>query len=199
MESVSELLERLLPARLGFGPLLQRDYWGVIRGCRLSPSGVNAVVVRRIAEFPPAELVNFRRADGTEAPLAVGDELRVHIRLQGTVGVRVLHQDACSLTLGTLRGHPEAGRITFGAYRDADGRVVFHIRSRARARSRLVYAGFLGLGEAMQTECWAGFVNAVALAVGDGVDGVIEAVTTRLPRDEPDRLAHMPTFAARGD
>ena len=47
-----------------------------------------------------------------------------------------------SLTLGTLEGHPEAGRITFGAYRNDDGDVVFHIRSRARSSTLFNYVGF---------------------------------------------------------
>jgi hypothetical protein len=114
--------------------------------------------------------------------------------------VRVVHRDAQSLTLGTLAGHPEAGRITFGAYRNDYRDVVFHIRSRARSSTQLRYAGFLAGGESLQTLAWTDFVAAVAFTFGDGVIGAIHADTRRIP-DEPDdpRVACGPTFRAEGD
>ena len=120
----------------------------------------------RFAEFVPAELAAFRRLAG-EGPLTVGDVLDVHIRAAGTYRVRVTHRDENSFTLTTLPGHPEAGRITFGAYPNERGDVIFHIRSRARSGSVGHYLGFVAMGEAMQTETWAEFVNRVALTVGD--------------------------------
>lgn len=197
----SPAAELLLPEQ-GKGPLLQRDYWAVIKGCQHPPSTVMDWVSRRFAEFAPAELCVFSRADEAREgePLEPGDELKVKIQGAGTFSVRVIHKDARSLTLATLPGHPEAGRITFGAYRNEHGDVIFHIRSRARSGSQLHYLGFVTAGEAMQTNTWTEFVLRAAVTAGEGVVGVIHADTTEL-EDEPDGAdpEHDPTFAAKGD
>lgn len=192
------LLEDVVPASEGAGPLLQRDYWAVIRDCELRPSEVADLVGRQFEGFPPEELVEFERTAPADRCLQVGDELHIGIRMAGECDVRVVHADACSLTLATLEGHPEAGRITFGAYRNDAGDVVFHIRSRARSSNRAKYLGFLMMGEAMQTNTWVDFVNAVANHCGSGVLGEIRTSTQEI-EDEPDEAATLPTFLARGD
>lgn len=186
---------RLL-ARSGTGPLLQRDYWAVIRGCTIAPSEFGALLAERFCELAPPGLVRFRRADGTDEPLALGDELEVRIRFAGSFGVRVIHADDHSVTLATLEGHPEAGRITFGAYRHEGGGVIFHIRSRARSSTRSRYAGFLALGEPMQTKTWTDFVARVASWTGNGVQDFVYEETSR-HADEQDEEG--PTFVAEGD
>lgn len=194
------LLDGLLSAVEGAGPLLQRDYWAVIAHCACSPSELMALVASRFAEFAPEELVVFSREEGQEGPLEQGDELGVKIRGAGTCGVRIIHRDAQSLTMATLPGHPEAGRITFGAYRNERGDVIFHIRSRARSGSRVKYLGFRTGGEAMQTNTWTDFVNTVALTVGEGVIGFIHAETTVMEEEhESADDVQGPTFLARGD
>lgn len=183
-------------AGTGHGPLLQRDYWAVLDGCELTPTEIGRLLAEQFEELAPPELVHFRRAGRMGEPLAVGDELRVHIRMAGDFGVCVVHQNARSITLGTLRGHPEAGRITFGAYRNVRGQVVFHIRSHARASTTSRYAGFLVLGEAMQTNCWTDFIDRLAHTVGRGVIGAIHE-DTQVLHDEP-ADEDQPTFLARG-
>lgn len=168
----------------GSGPLLQRDYWAVIDGCSRSPSDVCALVASRFCELAPPDLARFERTRDPDRPLEVGDELRVAIRLTGTFGVRVVHRDACSFTLATLEGHPEVGRITFGAYRDDEGRVVFHIRSRARSSGALRYAAWLLVGKGMQTDTWTRFVHEVASSAGRGVAGTIAERTLELSEDD---------------
>lgn len=199
-KSLQDLAEGLLTAPGGYGKLLQRDYWAVIADCRLRPSEIASLVASRFPEFPPEELVSFRRSDGADAPLEVGDELEVRIRWAGTFRVRVVHRDRNSLTIATLMRHPEAGRITFGSYRNDYGDVVFHIRSRARSGSREMLAGFLTTGEPMQTNTWTDFINRLAATVGDGVIGYIHAETREIP-DEPrdPEVLVSPTFVARGD
>jgi hypothetical protein len=192
----------LQPAALGAGPLYQRDYWAVIDRCRSRPSEVIALVADRFTEFPSPDTVEFRRVGAASAPLDVGDELDIAIRMAGTCRVRVIHKDACSFTLGTLEGHPEAGRITFGAYRNDRGDVVFHIRSRARSGSLPHYLGFLTGGDPMQTTTWTDFVNTVALTCGDGVVGFVHAETVELEPadiDGGDEAMNGPTFVAEAD
>lgn len=195
---------RIFPAALGAGPLLQRDYWAVIRDCRMPPSGVVREVARNFPAFAPVDSVRFAclTNEGRPGPLRElqpGDRLSVHIRMAGDFEVRVLHRDVASFTLATVVGHPEAGRITFGAYRNGRGDVIFHIRSRARSGSRFQRAGFLTLGESMQTECWTDFISAVAATVGNGVRGWVHAETITMRRDETDESVRGPTFIARAD
>jgi hypothetical protein len=152
-------------------------------------------------ELPPPSLVVFERCDG-DGTLEPGDELDIRILLAGAARVRVVHLDACSVTLATMAGHPEAGRITFGAYRSDDGRVIFHIRSRARASTAANYVGFLFGGDPMQTSTWTDFVTNVALTRGVGVAGCVHADTIVIDPDavEPgDEAMDAPTFIARAD
>lgn len=188
------------PASEGVGPLLQRDYWAVLKDCALRPSELATLLAERFCEFPPEELVEFTRTAPGNAPLQVGDDLAIDIRGAGSCAVRVIHRDSNSITLLTGNRHPEAGRITFGAYRNDDGDVIFHIRSRARASSAVRYAEYVALGEAMQTNTWADFINRLATAVCGGVRGEIQSDTVEVEPDETDGPGvAQPTFLARGD
>jgi hypothetical protein len=194
----------LQPPSAGVGPLMQRDYWAVIDGCRCRPSEIVELVASRFPELPPPDVVVFEReqSDGEPGVLDVGDELNIQIRLAGPARVRVVHTCPCSITLATLKGHPEAGRITFGAYRDDDGRVIFHIRSRARSSSMFNYLGFLAGGDPMQTSTWTDFVNNVAVTCGTGVVGQVYATTRVLEPGElqpADESLDAPTFVAEAD
>src|SRR4051812_31305296 len=91
----------------GTGPLLQRDYVVVLEGSGCTPE---AAVERIRTDFPgfsPASVARFTRPEGITSPLEVGDTMHVRIRGVGDCGVQVTHRDAHSLTLRTLKGHPE--------------------------------------------------------------------------------------------
>ena len=209
-------MEGLQAAQDGQGPLLQRDYWAVIAGCHVRPSEIIEDIGRRFCEYAPPDLVVFERAgqenngaaghgaggDGSGSrALQVGDELAVRIRMAGEYRVRVVCRQPQSLTLATLAGHPEAGRITFGAYRNQRGEVIFHIRSRARSGSQAHYLGYLVAGEPMQMNTWTDFIKTVALTFGTGPAGAVHAQTRTLPEDEHDdeQALCSPTFLAEGD
>lgn len=168
----------------------------MLAGCPLPPSQLMAHVKSHCCELPPASLVQFI------APRGVTRDAELDIRIVPgqPCRVRVLHEDAQSITFGTLAGHPEAGRITFGAYRNAAGDVIFHIRSRARSASRATRLGFLAIGDAMQTNTWTDFINNTAVSVGAPIRDAIRADTTavdELPED--DDPLQSPTFLAVGD
>lgn len=184
------------------GVLLQRDYWAVVARCRVAPSALLDALVENFAAFAPPDVVAFGRADGSDRPLERGDVLEVRIRGAGTFRVCVACRTPQTLTLATLAGHPEAGRITFGAYRNDYGDVIFHIRSRARSSTRTRYLGFLMMGEAMQTATWADFVTSVAFTFGEGVIGYVHVETSRIRGDqaeEDEASALSATFIAEGD
>jgi hypothetical protein len=197
-EAARRTAERIASARAGVGPLLQRDYWAVLDACPMRPSEVVRFVSENFERFAPEDVVRFAR-EGGGVRIAAGETIGVSIAGAGSCEVQAIHADDLSFTLATIEGHPEAGRITFGAYRDERGDVVFHIRSRARSRDGIKYVGFLGIGEAMQTRTWTAFVNRVAVAVCRGVAGAIRAETSRC-EDEPDEdVRCRPTYEARGD
>lgn len=186
----------MLPASQGVGPLIQRDYWAVLQGCSMKPSELISHVREHFSEFPPPSLVRFVVA----GILALGTRLDVDIRPAQRCAVTVVHEDPQSFTLGTLEGHPEAGRITFGAYRNSAGDVIFHIRSRARSSSATNRVGFLAIGDAMQTNTWTGFIANVAAAADSRVKDVIhaDAVEVEAAPEDGASLAS-PTFLAVGD
>ncbi len=192
--------QRPVSAAEGAGPLIQRDYWAVLDGSKRRPSQLIALVRARFRHIAPPDLVRFSPADGFDAPLSPGRELDVHIRMAGDHRVRVVHVTPTSITLATLPGHPEAGRITFGAYRNRRGDIVFHIRSRARSGSRRMRLGFLVGGDPMQVGTWTDFIDRLAATLGEEIIGAIHA-ESRVVDDEPeDRgAADAPTFIARGD
>lgn len=186
---------QLLPATQGVGPLLERDYWAVFAGCPLKPSALIAHVRRHFCELPPASLVRFTAPGG----IRLGSDLDISIAPAQQCCVRVIHENEQSFTLGTLEGHPEAGRITFGAYRNPAGEVVFHIRSRARSSRAPERLGFLAIGDAMQTNTWTDFITNAAASAGARIDGAIHADTREVDLvAEDDAPLDSPTYLAAG-
>ena len=187
----------LLPASRGVGPLLQRDYWAVLRNVNRSPSELMRQIKADFCGFSPPAIVEFTAPKGG---IVKGAQLDIRIKPAHQCFVQVVHEDAQSFTLGTLKGHPEAGRITFGAYRNAARDIVFHIRSRARSATLGHRLGFLAIGDALQTNTWTDFIVNAAAAVGARIQGVIHADTQRVdPLREDDDPLHAPTFLAVGD
>jgi hypothetical protein len=196
--SREKLEEGLQPASQGVGPLLQRDYWGVIRECRFGAAELMEYVRRHFAELPPGELARFR-STGEAAPLLLGDELEIALPGAGKVGARVIDLSSNSFTVATLRGHPIAGRITFGAYPNERGDIIFHIRSRSRAASTLHRLGHFLAGEPMQSTTWTDFLDRLAHTVGAGMIGCLHDETTEVPVEmEPQDSLFSPTFVAEG-
>lgn len=185
-------------ASQGSGPLLQRDYWAVLDRPRVPPANVAQTLVEQFERFAPPHLVRFERLGRGPGALEPGDELAAHIRMAGESRVQIVHRSTLSVTIATMEGHPEAGRITFGVYPNEDGDTVFHIRSRARSGGAHFAVGFLALGEAMQTNCWSGFINRIAATVADGVRDVIHVTTERVEETEADGSAEgmSPTYRA---
>ncbi len=195
-ETAAEEVRDLQYASEGTGPLLQRDYWAAFRGVDRSPEQVIEAVRSRFCDFAPPETAAFRLCgEDCDGPLDLGSEMEIHIRPLALCRVRVVHRDERSLTLRTLAGHPEAGRITFGSYRDDAGTLAFRIRSRTRQAGLLHYLGFLLIGKQMQSRCWIKFIGRLAEILGGQVEDTIH-VRTRTTRDRPADwgAADEPTF-----
>jgi hypothetical protein len=187
-------------ASAGIGPLYQRDYWATILDVDVSPEEVMKRVRTEFPEFAPPETAYFKRCvDGCE-PLVVGDELDINISRIADCRVRVAHVDRLSLTLRTLDGHPEAGRITFSAEKDDSGNLVFRIRSRARSHGLLRYLGFLLIGRTMQGRTWIRFIKRLAKALGGRIenDYVFRKTVPVEDRKADEQEISAPTYAPRG-
>ena len=154
--SIEPATKDVIYAAAGAGPLLQRDYGAILVGgthahrrAWRSSSENNSRNSGRRRPPPSSTRVAWARR------LEVGDEMGIRIGGFLPCRVRVVHVDDLSLTLRTLSGHPEAGRISFKAGRDDGGRLTFQIRSRARSGGLIHYLGFLLLGRTMQARCWS--------------------------------------------
>lgn len=180
----------------GAGPLLQRDYVVVLDGSPCTPEAAVAKIRADFPSFSPEELARFTRPVGAAGLLAVGDTMHVSILGVGDCGVKVTHLGPGSLTLRTLKGHPEAGRITFGAFRDEAGRLVCRIRSRARQRSRRLFAGYLMVGIHGQTRVWVTFLERLAAACEGRVLGEVLTSTDEVEELPEDRgVGEAPTLS----
>jgi hypothetical protein len=193
------LREGLQLASEGVGPLVQRDYWCVIRESRMRPPELVSYLRLHFAELPPEALGTFRTPHSGAAGLDLGDEMEILLPGAGAVAVRVVHLTSHTLTVATLRGHPIAGRITFGAYPNARGDVIIHIRSRSRAASTLHRLGHFAAGDAMQSTTWTDFLDRLANTVGAGVIGAIHEESREVPEEVERRDPPLsPTFSAEG-
>jgi hypothetical protein len=173
----------------GTGPLLKRDYFADIEGASCTPEEVATMIRSQFERFAPPETAVFERTED-HPRLELGDELEIRIALRGPCRVRVIHFDDQSLTLRTLSGHPEAGRITFGAGRDDRGRLTFRIGSRTRASGLFNYLGYLLIGKQLQARCWIRFIDRVAEACGGRIAGRIRVRTERIEEEPADCPGH---------
>jgi len=170
----------------------------VLTSSEAGPRDAARLLLSRFTEFAPPDLLRFERRSEAAGSLETGETLEVVIRALGTFSVRVVHQDQLSVTLVTETGHPEAGRITFGAYPNGDGEAVLHIRSRARAGSPYFALVFPAAAQPMQTTTWTGFLDRWAAVAGGRIRDVIHEETREVSEEPGDRRMHdiFPTFRA---
>ncbi len=157
----------------GAGPLLHRSYAVRIVHTAMTPAALMNVVAANLNRASP-EIAVFRKSRGAEGPLRRGDEFVVRMPGPWDGPVRVIHRDATSFRLATLRGHLEAGEIEFRASPDGDA-LRFEIESWARAGDRLADLLYnrLRLAKEIQLNMWSHFcVRAAALAGGRPQGGV---------------------------
>lgn len=201
MENASEEMTEeslsVLPATEGTGPLFQRDYWMVLEGTRLDPPGLIKKVMEEFPRLSPEGLASFCFKEGTACPVGLETILDINILAAGACQVQMVRIEAQSFTMRTLEGHPEAGRITMGAYWDEHGRLVFRIRSRARASDPLRYVGFQFFGKELQTRIWFGFMKRLAEACGGWIQGDLHEETVEATDTLADEAGlDTPTFVA---
>ncbi len=157
-------------ARGGAGPLMHRTYGMDLPAIGVSASELLQAIGRRLERLSPATLAEFEKRVGHRSTMRVGDEY--HIRILGPWNgrVRVSRVSDTAFTLVTLRGHPEAGQITFRVRERRSRRhpIEVTIESWARARDGMVGLayGALGIGKQVQAEVWVTFLHRIAKMAG---------------------------------
>jgi hypothetical protein len=185
-------------AQFGSGPLLQRDYVLVIAGAGCSAEEALRQLLRDFPSYSPESLARFWRLEEGHGPLRVGDRMGIDLAGYGYCEVTITDVGSNTITMRTVEGHAEAGRISFAVTEDPAGRLVARIRSRARARSRLLYLGHSAVGKYIQSGIWIGFLNALAERCGGRPLGEVIVETADVEETAADRgLIELPTIHAR--
>jgi hypothetical protein len=165
----------------GFGPLFHRRYRADIRAPRLTPEQLMARVQRDVGSFSPHTLAEFRKTSGRRGRMARGDEYAITILGPWNGSVRVIDATPMSFTFVTLKGHPEAGQITFRAlpHPAERGALRFEILSWARSRDMLVSLTYkeAGVGQELQKNAWVTFCERVVQASGGALIGEVAVDT----------------------
>ena len=151
-----------------------------------------AEVQADVPHFSPDALADFKKKDGDDGPIKVGDEFHITILGPWNGSVRGTDVGATSFGFITLEGHPEAGRIRFEAHNldERPGVLRFEIRSRARSRDGLVAFAYhtTGIGKRVQEATWVEFCRRVAAASGGQAQG--DVVVETLTHDEAGHVEH---------
>ena len=165
---------RVQRAEDGCGPLFHRLFRVHIAEAEIDAGRLIELICRDFKRFTPSEVVAIRAGELRAQGLDVADELLVEMPGPWNGPVRVVHRDAESLHLATLRGHMEAGQVQFRARSD-DDLLVFEIELWARSSSRLVHLLYahLRLAKEAQLNMWVRFcLSAVTASGGRLRDGV---------------------------
>ncbi|MFC4494482.1 DUF1990 family protein [Streptomyces ovatisporus] len=179
------------PLSDGVGPMFRRRFVVRIEGSRMSPEELIGAVAANLNRVAPSTVAVFHKTRGEAGPPCEGDEYRVQMPGPWDGPVRVLHCDATSFRLGTLRGHLEAGQIQFTSRVAEDGLLEFETEAWSRAGDRL--AGLLysrlRVAKEMQFNMWVHFCLRAAAIAGGRVVGGVRIATRSIPgelcRDSP--------------
>jgi len=181
---IQALSDELQPEERGYGPHFIRRYVVTIQNPDHGAGEVMAKLKENINSFSPQQNACFIKSKGEAGDLCVGDEFAIEIcgPNDGTVVVTDVQDRA--FTFHTLKGHPEAGSITFSVDEEA-GRLRFTIESHARSKNMLTHLMYhtLGVGKMKQEETWTHFCNAVACFTG-GERGEVQVTTYRCDDDQ---------------
>lgn len=167
----------------GYGPHFIRRYSVIVHNPKVSGGELMRRLQEDINSFSPQQNACFTKSRGEPSVMAVGDEFAIRIcgPNDGTVVVTEVREN--SFSFHTLKGHPEAGEITFSIGDEGDG-LRFQIESHARSKDMLVHLMYhtLGIGKQKQEETWTHFCNVVAdLADGERED--VQVTTYRCEND----------------
>jgi uncharacterized protein (UPF0548 family) len=174
--------DELQPVERGYGPQFRRIYRTQIADAELDPQQLMRAVQENLNRPAPSAFARFQKVSGADGGLRVGDEYVVRMPGPWDGPVRVIAADPDSFVLATLRGHLEAGQISFRAASGPSGRLVFEIESRARSSGPLVHLLYhrLRFAKEVQAHMWISFLEGVVRAACGRMTGGIEMRTERI-------------------
>jgi hypothetical protein len=174
-ESPVQLLTR------GAVPLYVRSYQVDIAHPKLAPETLMQRIIEDIDTFSPGELAQFQKTKGEPDHLAVGDEYFITIAGPWNGPVRVIQVSPTSFSFVTLRGHLEAGEISFSVFEhpEIQDAIRFRIQSWARSSNRVtdLFYRILGVSQFAQTTMWSYFCQQVVETSGGERLGQIEVMS----------------------
>ncbi|WP_045867135.1 DUF1990 family protein [Streptomyces sp. WMMB 714] len=173
------------PLSDGVGPMFRRRFAVRIEGAAMTPEELMEAVAANLNRVAPSTVAVFHKTRGKAGPPCEGDEYRVQMPGPWDGPVRVLHCDATSFRLGTLRGHLEAGQIQFSARTAEDGLLEFRTEAWSRAGDRLADLLYsrLRVAKEMQFNMWVHFCLRAAAVAGGRVVGGVRIDTRSIPEE----------------
>jgi anti-anti-sigma factor len=144
----------------GFGQLWHKTYRIRLENQQLTPAETIQIWKQNLPKFKPAE----KRFYPSPAGIRPGEIILINARTQGgpiSTGVMVLYSGKNSFTLITPQGHPEAGWVTFSAYKD-DHETVLQVDVLARSSDPLYELDFRLVGTRAQDRIWTHVLTSLA-------------------------------------
>ncbi len=144
----------------GFGQLWHKTYRIRLENQQLTPAEAIQIWKQNLPKFKPAE----KRFYPSPAGIKPGEILLINARTPGgpiSTGVMVLFSGENSFTLITPQGHPEAGWVTFSAYKD-DLDTVLQVDVLARSSDPLYELAFRLVGTRVQDRIWTYVLTSLA-------------------------------------
>ncbi|MFR9806749.1 DUF1990 family protein [Pseudonocardia sp. RS010] len=173
--------DRVQHVEEGYGDLLHRRYSVTVAG---GECGAEALLERLAADpnvWAPSGMAVFRRTQGSDGAMRVGDEFLVRLPGPWDGPVRVVGSGPRHFRLATLHGHLEAGQIEFRT-EDAGEDVRFVIESWARPGDRISHLLYdqLLVAKEVQLVMWTHVCLRAAAVAGGRARGGLTVRTRRL-------------------
>ncbi len=152
----------------GFGQLIQKVYTLTIKDTNISPEDCMLELKNNFAAFQPS----FNKFYPLGAGIEPGEITLIESMTPGgpvATGVMILYSDDLSFTFMTPEGHPEAGFVSFSAFRNDIGTIT-QIAGLTRANDPLFELAFHTLGSKIQKGIWIHVLTSLALHYGAPAD-----------------------------
>ena len=144
----------------GFGQLWHKTYRIRLEDQSITPVETIKIWKQNLPKFKPAE----KRFYPSPAGIQPGEIILINANTQGGpiyTGVMVLYSGENSFTLITPQGHPEAGWVTFSAYKD-NLETILQVDVLARSSDPLYELAFRLAGANVQDRIWTHVLTSLA-------------------------------------
>ncbi|MGO9736859.1 MAG: FAD-dependent oxidoreductase [Desulfomonilaceae bacterium] len=148
----------------GFGQLWQKTYRLYINSPNISPEHVVEALKQNFPSFQPSFNHFFPSAAGIKPGEIVLIDSITPVGPVST-GVMILYADDLSFTFCTPQGHPEAGWVTFSAFK-VDGATVVQVYGLTRSNDPIFEATFHLVGSKIQIRIWTHVLKSLAAFLG---------------------------------